>query len=139
MWGHYQFGSSHYNVPYKHKNRCTSRYTDQKNETVLILENFLIQTFSEIGRTGRAGHKGEAITFFTQQDTVNLRRYLLILLIQLYITMEILCIFVLFLLVSRLLCALPDVTYRITCWLWRSITRRSDVNWSVQHPRAKGY
>lgn len=27
-----------------------------------------------IGRTGRAGHKGKAITFFTEQDTTNLRR-----------------------------------------------------------------
>jgi len=36
-----------------------------------------LEKFSETGRTGRAGHKGKAITFFTQQDTVNLRRYLL--------------------------------------------------------------
>lgn len=28
----------------------------------------------KIGRTGRAGHKGKAITFFTEQDTTNLRR-----------------------------------------------------------------
>lgn len=26
-----------------------------------------------IGRTGRAGHKGQAVTFFTEQDTINLR------------------------------------------------------------------
>lgn len=26
-----------------------------------------------IGRTGRAGHRGKAITFFTEQDTTNLR------------------------------------------------------------------
>ena len=30
-----------------------------------------------IGRTGRAGRTGQAITYFTQDDTANLKRYLL--------------------------------------------------------------
>ncbi|OXU30946.1 hypothetical protein TSAR_002784 [Trichomalopsis sarcophagae] len=32
-----------------------------------------ISYIHRIGRTGRAGHKGKAITFFTEQDTTNLR------------------------------------------------------------------
>ena len=28
-----------------------------------------------LGRTGRAGQTGEAVTFFTEADLVNLRRY----------------------------------------------------------------
>lgn len=37
--------------------------------------SLFIFIYIETGRTGRAGHKGKAVTFFTQQDTVNLRRY----------------------------------------------------------------
>jgi superfamily II DNA/RNA helicase len=32
-------------------------------------------TYIDLGRTGRAGRPGKAITFFTEEDSVNLRRF----------------------------------------------------------------
>lgn len=58
---------------------CTelmSRGIDFKGVNLVVNYDFpstAISYIHRIGRTGRAGHKGEAITFFTQQDTVNLR------------------------------------------------------------------
>ena len=37
-----------------------------------VFENRCIQY---LGRTGRAGRMGKAVTFFTEDDVVNLRRY----------------------------------------------------------------
>ena len=34
-----------------------------------------ISYIHRVGRTGRAGREGRAVTFFTEDDTVNLRRY----------------------------------------------------------------
>ncbi|KAL6256289.1 hypothetical protein P5V15_012405 [Pogonomyrmex californicus] len=58
---------------------CTElmgRGIDFKGVNLVINYDFppsAISYIHRIGRTGRAGHKGQAITFFTQQDTVNLR------------------------------------------------------------------
>lgn len=58
---------------------CTelmSRGIDFKGVNLVINYDFppsAISYIHRIGRTGRAGHKGEAVTFFTLQDTVNLR------------------------------------------------------------------
>ncbi|XP_011866410.1 PREDICTED: probable ATP-dependent RNA helicase DDX52 isoform X2 [Vollenhovia emeryi] len=58
---------------------CTElmgRGIDFKGVNLVINYDFppsAISYIHRIGRTGRAGHKGKAITFFTQQDTVNLR------------------------------------------------------------------
>ncbi|KAL6425546.1 hypothetical protein ACFW04_009595 [Cataglyphis niger] len=58
---------------------CTelmSRGIDFKGVNLVINYDFppsAISYIHRIGRTGRAGHKGKAITFFTRQDTVNLR------------------------------------------------------------------
>ncbi|XP_033226158.1 probable ATP-dependent RNA helicase DDX52 [Belonocnema kinseyi] len=58
---------------------CTelmSRGIDFKGVNLVINFDFppsAISYIHRIGRTGRAGHKGKAITFFTQQDVVNLR------------------------------------------------------------------
>ncbi|XP_046825409.1 probable ATP-dependent RNA helicase DDX52 [Vespa crabro] len=58
---------------------CTElmgRGIDFKGVNLVINYDFPPSTISyihRIGRTGRAGHKGKAITFFTEQDTTNLR------------------------------------------------------------------
>ncbi|XP_072749178.1 probable ATP-dependent RNA helicase DDX52 [Anoplolepis gracilipes] len=58
---------------------CTelmSRGIDFKGVNLVINYDFppsAISYIHRIGRTGRAGHKGKAITFFTRQDTLNLR------------------------------------------------------------------
>ncbi|XP_051173185.1 probable ATP-dependent RNA helicase DDX52 [Leptopilina boulardi] len=58
---------------------CTelmSRGIDFKGVSLVINFDFPpsgISYIHRIGRTGRAGHKGKAITFFTQNDSVNLR------------------------------------------------------------------
>ncbi|XP_012272894.1 probable ATP-dependent RNA helicase DDX52 [Orussus abietinus] len=58
---------------------CTelmSRGIDFKGVNLVINYDFPTSAISyvhRIGRTGRAGHRGKAITFFTQYDTVNLR------------------------------------------------------------------
>lgn len=58
---------------------CTElmgRGIDFKGVNLVINYDFppsAISYIHRIGRTGRAGHRGKAITFFTQQDTVNLR------------------------------------------------------------------
>lgn len=58
---------------------CTelmSRGIDFKGVSLVINFDFPpsgISYIHRIGRTGRAGNKGKAITFFTQNDTVNLR------------------------------------------------------------------
>ncbi|XP_003703115.1 DExD-box helicase 52 isoform X2 [Megachile rotundata] len=58
---------------------CTelmARGIDFKGVNLVINYDFppsVISYVHRIGRTGRAGHKGKAITFFTKQDTVNLR------------------------------------------------------------------
>ncbi|KAH0954046.1 hypothetical protein HN011_009016 [Eciton burchellii] len=58
---------------------CTElmgRGIDFKGVNLVINYDFppsAISYIHRIGRTGRAGHKGKAVTFFTQQDTVNLR------------------------------------------------------------------
>lgn len=60
---------------------CTelmSRGIDFKGVNLVINYDFppsAISYVHRIGRTGRAGHKGKAITFFTESDTTNLRRY----------------------------------------------------------------
>lgn len=60
---------------------CTelmSRGIDFKGVNLVINYDFppsAISYVHRIGRTGRAGHKGKAITFFTEEDTTNLRRY----------------------------------------------------------------
>lgn len=55
-----------------------SRGIDFKGVNLVINYDFppsAISYVHRIGRTGRAGHKGKAITFFTEEDTTNLRRY----------------------------------------------------------------
>ncbi|XP_031840351.2 DExD-box helicase 52 [Nomia melanderi] len=58
---------------------CTelmARGIDFKGVNIVINYDFppsAISYVHRIGRTGRAGHKGKAITFFTEQDTPNLR------------------------------------------------------------------
>ncbi|XP_034946217.1 probable ATP-dependent RNA helicase DDX52 [Chelonus insularis] len=58
---------------------CTelmSRGIDFKGVNLVINYDFpssAISYIHRIGRTGRAGHKGKAITFFTEQDKINLR------------------------------------------------------------------
>ncbi|KAH0560209.1 probable ATP-dependent RNA helicase DDX52 [Cotesia glomerata] len=58
---------------------CTelmSRGIDFKGVNLVINYDFppsAISYVHRIGRTGRAGHKGKAITFFTEKDTTNLR------------------------------------------------------------------
>ncbi|XP_076302286.1 putative ATP-dependent RNA helicase DDX52 [Lasioglossum baleicum] len=58
---------------------CTelmARGIDFKGINLVINYDFppsAISYVHRIGRTGRAGHKGKAITFFTEQDTTNLR------------------------------------------------------------------
>lgn len=58
---------------------CTElmgRGIDFKGVNLVINYDFppsAISYIHRIGRTGRAGHKGKAITFFTEQDTTNLR------------------------------------------------------------------
>ncbi|XP_078042091.1 DExD-box helicase 52 [Augochlora pura] len=58
---------------------CTelmARGIDFKGVNLVINYDFpssVISYIHRIGRTGRAGHKGKAITFFTEQDTPNLR------------------------------------------------------------------
>ncbi|CAK9802489.1 Probable ATP-dependent RNA helicase DDX52 [Anthophora plagiata] len=58
---------------------CTelmARGIDFKGVNLVINYDFppsAISYVHRIGRTGRAGHKGKAITFFTEQDTTNLR------------------------------------------------------------------
>ncbi|XP_032680902.1 probable ATP-dependent RNA helicase DDX52 isoform X2 [Odontomachus brunneus] len=58
---------------------CTElmgRGIDFKGVNLVVNYDFppsAISYIHRIGRTGRAGHKGKAITFFTQQDTANLR------------------------------------------------------------------
>ncbi|KAI4495540.1 hypothetical protein M0802_008552 [Mischocyttarus mexicanus] len=58
---------------------CTEimgRGIDFKGVNLVINYDFppsVISYIHRIGRTGRAGHKGKAITFFTEQDTTNLR------------------------------------------------------------------
>lgn len=58
---------------------CTelmARGIDFKGVNLVINYDFppsVISYVHRIGRTGRAGHKGKAITFFTKLDTVNLR------------------------------------------------------------------
>ncbi|KZC04724.1 putative ATP-dependent RNA helicase DDX52 [Dufourea novaeangliae] len=58
---------------------CTelmARGIDFKGVNLVINYDFppsAISYVHRIGRTGRAGHKGKAITFFTEQDTPNLR------------------------------------------------------------------
>ncbi|CAD6215837.1 GSCOCG00000653001-RA-CDS [Cotesia congregata] len=58
---------------------CTelmSRGIDFKGVNLVINYDFppsAISYVHRIGRTGRAGHKGKAITFFTEDDTTNLR------------------------------------------------------------------
>ncbi|KAJ8679555.1 hypothetical protein QAD02_015342 [Eretmocerus hayati] len=58
---------------------CTEvmgRGIDFKGVNLVINYDFppsAISYIHRIGRTGRAGHKGKAITFFTQEDTTNLR------------------------------------------------------------------
>lgn len=58
---------------------CTelmSRGIDFKGVNLVINYDFppsAISYIHRIGRTGRAGHRGKAITFFTRQDTLNLR------------------------------------------------------------------
>ncbi|XP_043784797.1 probable ATP-dependent RNA helicase DDX52, partial [Apis laboriosa] len=58
---------------------CTelmARGIDFKGINLVINYDFpssAISYIHRIGRTGRAGHKGKAITFFTEQDTTNLR------------------------------------------------------------------
>lgn len=58
---------------------CTelmARGIDFKGVNLVINYDFppsAISYIHRIGRTGRAGHKGKAITFFTEQDTTNLR------------------------------------------------------------------
>ncbi|KAG8041351.1 hypothetical protein G9C98_002339 [Cotesia typhae] len=58
---------------------CTelmSRGIDFKGVNLVINYDFppsAISYVHRIGRTGRAGHKGKAITFFTEEDTTNLR------------------------------------------------------------------
>ncbi|XP_014600706.1 PREDICTED: probable ATP-dependent RNA helicase DDX52 [Polistes canadensis] len=58
---------------------CTEimgRGIDFKGVNLVINYDFpptVISYIHRIGRTGRAGHKGKAITFFTKQDTTNLR------------------------------------------------------------------
>ncbi|XP_008547010.3 probable ATP-dependent RNA helicase DDX52 [Microplitis demolitor] len=58
---------------------CTelmSRGIDFKGVNLVINYDFppsAISYVHRIGRTGRAGHKGKAITFFTESDTTNLR------------------------------------------------------------------
>ena len=37
--------------------------------------NFYFHVYNYAGRTGRAGRPGKAITFYTVDDIVNLRRY----------------------------------------------------------------
>lgn len=53
-----------------------ARGIDFKGVNLVINYDFppsAISYVHRIGRTGRAGHKGKAITFFTENDTVNLR------------------------------------------------------------------
>ncbi|KAF7994653.1 hypothetical protein HCN44_004125 [Aphidius gifuensis] len=53
-----------------------ARGIDFKGVNLVINYDFppsAISYVHRIGRTGRAGHKGKAITFFTEQDTINLR------------------------------------------------------------------
>ncbi|XP_043282729.1 probable ATP-dependent RNA helicase DDX52 [Venturia canescens] len=58
---------------------CTelmSRGIDFKGVNLVINYDFppsAISYVHRIGRTGRAGHKGKAVTFFTEHDTTNLR------------------------------------------------------------------
>ncbi|XP_046427466.1 probable ATP-dependent RNA helicase DDX52 [Neodiprion fabricii] len=58
---------------------CTElmgRGIDFKGVNLVINYDFppsAISYIHRIGRTGRAGHRGKAITFFTQDDTINLR------------------------------------------------------------------
>ncbi|XP_076170038.1 DExD-box helicase 52 isoform X2 [Ptiloglossa arizonensis] len=58
---------------------CTelmARGIDFKGVNLVINYDFppsAISYVHRIGRTGRAGHRGKAITFFTEQDTTNLR------------------------------------------------------------------
>ncbi|KOX78487.1 putative ATP-dependent RNA helicase DDX52 [Melipona quadrifasciata] len=58
---------------------CTelmARGIDFKGVNLVINYDFppsAISYVHRIGRTGRAGHRGKAITFFTEQDTINLR------------------------------------------------------------------
>ena len=58
---------------------CTelmARGIDFKGVNLVINYDFppsAISYVHRIGRTGRAGHKGKAVTFFTEQDTTNLR------------------------------------------------------------------
>ncbi|XP_076622408.1 DExD-box helicase 52 isoform X2 [Colletes latitarsis] len=58
---------------------CTelmARGIDFKGVNLVINYDFppsAISYVHRIGRTGRAGHKGKAITFFTEEDTTNLR------------------------------------------------------------------
>ena len=54
------------------------RGIDFKGVNLVINYDFppsVISYIHRIGRTGRAGRTGKAITFFTQDDTPNLRRY----------------------------------------------------------------
>lgn len=63
---------------------CTelmARGIDFKGVNLVINYDFppsAISYVHRVGRAGRAGRKGKAITFFTTEDTVNLRRFLLI-------------------------------------------------------------
>lgn len=60
---------------------CTelmARGLDFKGVNLVINYDFppsAISYIHRIGRAGRAGRKGKAVTFFTKEDTVNLRRY----------------------------------------------------------------
>lgn len=60
---------------------CTelmARGIDFKGVNLVINYDFppsAIAYVHRIGRAGRAGRRGKAITFFTTEDTVNLRRF----------------------------------------------------------------
>lgn len=62
---------------------CTeliSRGIDFKGVNLVLNYDFpptAISYIHRIGRTGRAGRKGKAITYFTQSDTIILKRYIL--------------------------------------------------------------
>lgn len=56
-----------------------ARGIDFKGVNLVINYDFppsAIAYVHRVGRAGRAGRRGKAITFFTTEDTVNLRRFL---------------------------------------------------------------
>lgn len=58
-----------------------ARGVDFKGVNLVINYDFppsAISYVHRVGRAGRAGRRGKAITFFTIDDTVNLRRYILV-------------------------------------------------------------